>query len=394
MRGARRSRRTTAALASLAAVAVALAVTMDAAAGRRGSQPGCGATITVSTKLEHDLVNCPNNGLVIGADDITLDLDGHVIDGDGTEFASCPPDEACDLGVSSFGHRGVTVKGGRVREFTFGVLVVDTERSRIADLALTDHLWSGLLLAGAASSAVERLRVSANGLTTDQAGIDLFDSHDLRVAGNVVTGNGDIGVYTEGLDSTRFEGNLIAHHPEAGIILNGSGNRVRGNRFVDDTDGAIVSGDDNVIAGNHLVGPSTCAGECGFGISLEGGARNAITGNGVLRFHQAGIRVASFEEFGGPPTVDTTVRGNLVVGTTVDGILVEPTATGSLVERNVALRAGDDGIDVDSPTTTLTRNRAHRNGDLGIEAVAGVIDGGGNVAAANGDPAQCTGVAC
>jgi hypothetical protein len=37
---------------------------------------------------------------------------------------------------------------------------------------------------------------------------------------------------------------------------------------------------------------------------------------------------------------------------------------------------------------------ATRNRDLGIEAVAGVIDGGGNRASANGNPAQCTNVRC
>jgi len=33
-------------------------------------------------------------------------------------------------------------------------------------------------------------------------------------------------------------------------------------------------------------------------------------------------------------------------------------------------------------------------GDLGIEAVPGVTDGGGNHAAANGNPAQCVNLAC
>jgi hypothetical protein len=42
----------------------------------------------------------------------------------------------------------------------------------------------------------------------------------------------------------------------------------------------------------------------------------------------------------------------------------------------------------------LTRNRANGNGDLGIEAVAGVTDKGGNRASGIGNPAQCQGVAC
>jgi hypothetical protein len=45
-------------------------------------------------------------------------------------------------------------------------------------------------------------------------------------------------------------------------------------------------------------------------------------------------------------------------------------------------------------SATLVGNIAVHNGDLGIEAVVGVTDGGGNHAAANGDPRQCTHVAC
>jgi hypothetical protein len=34
------------------------------------------------------------------------------------------------------------------------------------------------------------------------------------------------------------------------------------------------------------------------------------------------------------------------------------------------------------------------NADLGIEAVPGVIDGGGNKASGNGNPLQCSNVFC
>ena len=75
-------------------------------------------------------------------------------------------------------------------------------------------------------------------------------------------------------------------------------------------------------------------------------------------------------------------------------MLVETTATSTLVERNTAVGAGDDGIEIDNAAATLTRNLAARNGDHGIEAIAGVTDGGGNRAVANGDPSQCVSVAC
>ena len=379
-------------------VAAALSVGVGSASGRAGGpQPSCGDTITVSTKLVADLVSCPNNGIVIGADDITLDLNGHVIDSDGAEFSDCPPDEVCDVGVVDFDHHGVTIKGGKVREFTFGALVVGASDSRVSRLVLKDHLFSGLLVAESQRSVFDGLSVSGNGLTTDQAGIDVFDSHDLTLAGNDVFANGDIGFFVAGLDDSRFEGNSLADNPETGILLDhGNRNAFSRNRFSNNGDGLVISGDGNTASDNRLSGPLDCSGECGngHGISLEGGTGNLIERNVVLGYHHAGILAASFEEFGGPPTVGNTIRGNLIRGTAVEGLLVGPTAIDTLLEGNVAIGAGDDGIHVDNAETTLTRNLAVHNGDLGIEAVPGVTDGGGNHAAANGNPAQCTNVAC
>jgi hypothetical protein len=56
--------------------------------------------------------------------------------------------------------------------------------------------------------------------------------------------------------------------------------------------------------------------------------------------------------------------------------------------------SGHDGINVASATTTLARNLAVHNANLGIEAIPGVTDGGGNHAFANGNAAQCVNVSC
>ena len=47
-----------------------------------------------------------------------------------------------------------------------------------------------------------------------------------------------------------------------------------------------------------------------------------------------------------------------------------------------------------SDKVALGANRARWNFDLGIDAVAGVLDGGGNRAFGNGDPLQCVNIAC
>jgi hypothetical protein len=41
--------------------------------------------------LHNDLTNCTTDGLVIGADNITLDLNGHTIDGVQTGPPVCEP---------------------------------------------------------------------------------------------------------------------------------------------------------------------------------------------------------------------------------------------------------------------------------------------------------------
>ena len=126
-----RPHRVSATLASFALV-VALSV---AGAVLGGSQAlagpvRCGDTITADTTLAADLLDCPNNGIVIGADDITLDLNGHTIDGDNALADPCPEDEFCDFGIANDGHNGVRITNGTVRQFAFGVIALRRENER------------------------------------------------------------------------------------------------------------------------------------------------------------------------------------------------------------------------------------------------------------------------
>ena len=67
---------------TLPVVAVALAVGLATAPAALATGPACGDTITHSLTLRDDLRDCAADGLIIGADHITLDLNGHTIDGD------------------------------------------------------------------------------------------------------------------------------------------------------------------------------------------------------------------------------------------------------------------------------------------------------------------------
>jgi parallel beta-helix repeat protein len=160
-------------------------------------------------------------------------------------------------------------------------------------------------------------------------------------------------------------------------------NQVRSNRVVRDGVGIFVfDGDRNVIAGNRIAHAIQHEGEA---IELPRSDHNVIVCNSIR--DTTGIAV----HVGG---VGNVVRRNHISGAGKDGVRVVAKAKHILLRRNHARHSEDDGIDVNSRTTKLTRNRAMRNADLGIEAVRGVIDGGGNKASGNGDPRQCTNIVC
>src|SRR3954447_13954121 len=96
----------------------------------------CGATITADTRLTSDLTNCSSVGLIIGADDVTLDLGGHTVTGDGVSDVE---------GVRTIGHDNVVIENGSVRNFVEGVVIIRSATTRLSQLRLSDHRHVGVL---------------------------------------------------------------------------------------------------------------------------------------------------------------------------------------------------------------------------------------------------------
>src|SRR5438093_11060816 len=69
----------------------------------------CGTTIVENLKLDQDLT-CASNGLIVGADGIKLNLDGHTITGSGI-----------GVGISVTGRTDVSISGGTVKNLEPGV---------------------------------------------------------------------------------------------------------------------------------------------------------------------------------------------------------------------------------------------------------------------------------
>jgi parallel beta-helix repeat protein len=345
----------------------------------------CGDTITADTTLHHNLVNCPNNGILIGANNVTLDLNGHTIDGNGKPDKSCNPvTDFCDFGVGFENHNGVTVKDGSIREFEGGLGAFGLRHARLLGLATSRNRFSGIGLAGDARILVRNC--SGNGSTfREGTGLGLFESHHVRILNSSFRHNAQHGIVTGDSARNLIRGNVFSRNGEEAILMEGGeGFQIRHNRLVQ---GGITlgPGSHNVIKRNRVF-------RAHDGIRIEKGHGNLVAHNFVAHDRHVGIRLGIKHPFIGG--AHNSVRNNLVRDSRVDDFLVGRKARNSLLKGNVARGAGDDGFDVESPSIKLTSNRAVRNGDLGIEAVRGVNDGGGNIARHNGDPRQCTNVVC
>jgi parallel beta-helix repeat protein len=376
-------------VASAVIVVLIWAAVLASSGAEAASNVGCGDTITSDATLHHNLTNCPNNGLIIGADNITLDLNYHTIDGDGKPTGGCDPQtDFCDTGIANFGYDGVTVVHGSLRQFGGGVNFGEVDHNRLLDISASKNADVGIQLFGCSRSVVRNS--SGIGSTSRQngTGLGLFGCHDSRVVRNSVRDNaGHHGLVLVDTNDSLVKGNRVSGNGGEGVILEGGKrNRIKRNRLVRNDAGITLGpGSHNVVARNRVSRGRD-------GIRIEKGHDNLVTDNVVSHARRAGIRLGIAHPFIGG--ADNTVRGNRVKGSRDDGFLVNRKDNHSLLKGNIADGAGDDGFDVRSRTAKLTSNRALRNGDLGIAAVRGVIDGGGNQASGNRDPRQCVNVVC
>jgi nitrous oxidase accessory protein NosD len=226
----------------------------------------------------------------------------------------------------------------------------------------------------------------------------LADADDSRVQYNHLDGNdhGIAGFGGGSLNTVRY--NAVSHSRGSAIDVGGDGASaisVRYNRLKDNGDGILV-GDapDTVVSDNVVTGTGNfgCPDTGRFGIILDGTDHTTVDRNIVTGGRDPAIFVAQLDA----PTAaeNNVISRNRATSKVWDGIFIGTGRTGTVVIRNIANRNADDGIDVREARTTVTRNIADHNHDLGIEAIPGVIDGGGNHAVGNGNPAQCTGITC
>ncbi len=108
----------------------------------------CGQVVTSDAKLPADL-DCPGlTGVVIGADDVTLDLNSFTITGS---------DLFGTGGVLSFGFDDLTIENGTISGFFIGVQVETAEDVEFKNLVIRDPSFAGISVRESSEVEIENL---------------------------------------------------------------------------------------------------------------------------------------------------------------------------------------------------------------------------------------------
>jgi hypothetical protein len=323
-------------------MALGLIGAIGAPADARNRGLACGDVVTSDVRLQRSLTGC-TTGLVIGAPGVTVDLNGHAIEGVGRETAGA--------GIEAADVSGVTVRNGRISGFGTGVLLQGVTASRVAALTIADTV-SGIRVFDPELTPATRNVIAGNRISSSRNGVTVFGS--VVVAGNAVS---DISADGAPWSETSPIGVGIYCRASAGSSTLVIANAVERAEHV---------GIDFFFCWGDIVGND--ASENGrWGIHKEG-SNGLVAVNRVTRNAAGGI-------------VSSDSHG--------------------LFAGNVANSNGGDGIRVHDqfadhgPFHTLTGNIANANAGFGIAtSLSGVVDGGGNRARANGEAAQCLGIVC
>ncbi len=307
-------RRKAARIATVAAVVLGSGLGLVTPAS--GAVLSCGQTITQDTVLENDVGPCTNNGIVIGADNITFDLNGHRIFG-----RQGPGDRA---GVYLRGRTGVTVKNGTVSNFDMGVAIEGGSGNTVSGMVARDNIGGtggtggdGIAILSSRGNRVVNNRAHNNG---PFSGIGLYSRVDADHPRQTPAGASRDNV----IDGNSVTQNIISRNQSSPVNTDNDGIRV-------ENDAAFNTFTNNQVHGNGLDGIAL------FADTSDNIVRNnVVTRNGFYR--------------------TTARRGS--------GIIVFSRSTRNVVEYNRSSDNADSGIDIRPPVGTsagATNNRIRFN---------------------------------
>lgn len=240
----------------------------------------CGDVLVANEVLTSNL-SCTGPGLIIGADNIELDCNGYSITGAGS-----------DVGIRLDGRTGVAVVNCFVRNYSVGILLVDSDNNKLVRNGVTDSTSTGsggfTLTSGSDHNAVfENRSWSNNGrgfvvansegnsihnnsaLVNGFRGFDVVNAHYNKFYQNYAGQNTSAGFVVQASSTGNyFEENQVTGNQSEGFAMFSAGNALHYNVSDSNNTWGIrdTTGLSNAYLGNSCVGngsgPASPAGPC------------------------------------------------------------------------------------------------------------------------------------
>lgn len=255
-------------IVTLAASVLVAAPPAEAAAQR------CGMRIKHNFTLHRNLHNCRGDGLVVAANNITVKLAGHVVDGRNRRSTA---------GVRVTGYHGVTVQGGVIRQFGKGIWLVRANDDRILNNTISGSADEGVFTNETSSrNLIQGNRISWSGTRIHARDADGIDArgNGIRIIANSIRHSNDDGIDVNGSGVT-IDSNAVSSSLHDGIDVDGTDVLVQNNIATGNGDDGIrtshtaarVTLINNITNGNADLGIQTVS-----GTAIDGGG-NRASGN-------------------------------------------------------------------------------------------------------------------
>ncbi len=217
----------------------------------------CSQAIAQNTTLTDDLLNCPNTGITIGADNITLDCDGHSIIGLGSYN-----------GINIQNHNNVTVKNCNVTYFNYGIYLDSSYNNTLTNNTAINNTDSGIYLGASYNNTLTN-----NTISNDLAGSGNNYGIYLGASYNNILTNNTVSIYNwhywniYGIYLTSSNNNILT----VNNVSNNYGDMNGYGIYLDSSNNNILTGNDATHNGGSFYS--------GYGIYLTSSSSNNISDN-------------------------------------------------------------------------------------------------------------------
>jgi hypothetical protein len=239
---------------------------------------------------------------------------------------------------------------------------------------LSGNLYGIVIIPGSSGVVVQGNSIGTNAAGTaavgNRTGIDVAGSNDTigsssGIGGNIISGNSLDGLFFSGSGST-VQGNYI-------------GTDVTGNVALANGIGVEVSAADNTIGGTTTGARNVISGNSGDGILLDNAASATVVQGNYIGLKAGGTALGNsgngLEIAGTGNTIGGTVSAaaNAIYNNTLDGILLDKSAGGNVVQANNLLSNFQNGLEIAGSGNTIGGSSGVLRNLLDNNAADGVL---------------------